>query len=96
MNHLQTETLIAAWREDADTARKAGHEQTAREIEAAAGLFERQAAEINTLRENNEALQAELDDGHAELREERDEAKRMLASACEYLSRVSVLVGGDG
>ncbi|MDI5886059.1 hypothetical protein ACFO0O_00520 [Cobetia amphilecti] len=26
---------------------------------------------------------------------ERDEAKRMLASACEYLSHVSVLVGGE-
>jgi hypothetical protein len=72
MNHLQTETLIAAWRDDAETARKTGHEQTAREIEAAAGLFERQAAEIKTLRQNNEALQAELDDGHAELRDERD------------------------
>ncbi len=72
MNHLQADTLIAAWRDDAETARKAGHKQTAREIEAAAGLFERQAAEIKTLRENNAALQAELDDGHAELRDERD------------------------
>ncbi len=30
-----------------------------------------------------------------EVEKERDEAKRMLASACEYLSRVSVLVGAQ-
>jgi len=88
MNHLQTDTLIAAWRDDAETARKAGHEQTAREIEAAAGLFERQAAEIKTLRENNAALQAELDDGHAELREGRDALAAREASAKNLMSRL--------
>ncbi len=71
MNHLQTDTLIAAWRDDAETARKAGHEQNAREIEAAAGLFERQAAEIKALRENNAALQAECDEMNAELHDMR-------------------------
>tara|TARA_B100000424_G_scaffold267382_1_gene260090 strand:+ start:1153 stop:1674 length:522 start_codon:yes stop_codon:yes gene_type:complete len=30
-----------------------------------------------------------------EVEKQRDEAKRMLASACEYLSRVSVLVGAQ-
>lgn len=43
-----------------------------------------------TIEQKNRFREAAL-----KVEKERDEAKRMLATACEYLSRVSALVGGD-